>query len=158
MKAVRPRVIGDAKDPGAASVAPVATARVAKLDTTPAQRVALTLSTVDPFAAPVKTPSSTAAPRLPTPAPQPPPLVLPTVVTTPPAPPPPPAPSFAGRMLGPGGEHLVFLRDGAELKLAVVGQSTRTGYRVEAIDAQAVRLLLPSFEHRVTVAIPQVAP
>jgi len=117
---------------------------------------ALAAATVDLFTAPSITVPTLPVPAAPPQAPAA--LIAVSQIQTPLAPPPPAPPSFAGRMVGPGGERLVFLRDGADLQVAVVGQSTRTGYRVEAITERSVRLVQPAFDQAVDVAIPDQTP
>ena len=74
-------------------------------------------------------------------------LVLPAAPTPSPAQPPPAAPSQGSRYLGsmttPAGERIVLLSEGDAALAVEVGSRLASGYVVQAIGADAVRLIYP---------------
>lgn len=100
-------------------------------------------SDFDPFAGVVAPPAPVARQAPP-----------PPVVAEPPPPRPRPELRYAGRVVAPDGQQIVYLAWRDQMLSAGIGQAVAEGYVVEAIDAEAVRLHHPQDGVRIAVAIP----
>ena len=93
----------------------------------------------------------------------PPPPVASAPPPPPPAPPPPPPPPqapalnlrFMGSMVTPSGQRLVYLARGDAAVPVAVGDRLDEGYTVTSITADAIGLIYPSLNVRLTLPIPQ---
>lgn len=82
---------------------------------------------------------------------------FPPAAAPPPIPQAPPANArYLGSMTGPDGKRLVYLARGDTSISISVGQQLDDGYVVEAITLEAVTLLYPPLDTRVTLPVPQV--
>lgn len=112
-------------------------------------RVPIEISEQDPFYQSPPPPPPALVP------PPPPPVISPVVAAPAEAPQPPPMTHrFFGSMRNPDGQVLTYVTDGASTVQAVPGVTLSSGYVIDAITEQEIRLLYPPLSSESRISIP----